>query len=210
MQWFWAFLPLAGLAQGPDATMRAGIEKQRAALAIQQASIRKQAQALGLRMMPWAPAPPVAAEMPCEPMAESVVAPMIDAAAQNNGLEPQLLRAVIAQESGFRPCAVSARGAMGLMQLMPATVDRFEVDDPFDARKSIDAGAKYLKELLQRYNGDLRHALGAYNAGPAAVDAAGGVPDIAETREYVDAILEKLGPSRKDGPDPPKPKPGGN
>jgi len=209
MRWIWVLLPLAAAAQGPDA-MREAMEKQRAATAQQQASIRKQVQAMGLRMTPWDPAPAAMAGAPCEPIADTVVAPMIETAAKANDVQPQLLRAVIEQESGFRPCAVSPRGAMGLMQLMPATVDRFAVDDPFDAKKSIDAGAKFLKELLQKYKGDFKQALGAYNAGPAAVDAAAGIPDIPETRDYVDAILQKLNSTRTDPPSTPKPKPTGN
>lgn len=79
------------------------------------------------------------------------------------------------------------------MQLMPDTADRFGVKDPFDSRQNIDAGAKYLKELLTRYSGNLALALGAYNAGPNKVDEAHGVPPIPETTAYVNEILGKLG-----------------
>ena len=79
------------------------------------------------------------------------------------------------------------------MQLMPDTLSLFGVKDPFDSKQNIDAGAKYLKQMIDRYKGDLAKALGAYNAGPATVDEAKGVPDIPETRNYVNAILESLG-----------------
>ena len=78
------------------------------------------------------------------------------------------------------------------MQLMPDTAGSLGVKDPFDPQQSIEAGARYLKQLLDKYKGDLKLALGAYNAGPAAVDAAGAIPDIPETHDYVDAILKKI------------------
>jgi soluble lytic murein transglycosylase-like protein len=75
---------------------------------------------------------------------------------------------------------------------MPATADELQVEDPFDAKQNIEAGAKYLKQLLDRYKGDIKLALAAYNAGPAAVDQAGKIPEIKETQDYVDAIMKKL------------------
>jgi soluble lytic murein transglycosylase-like protein len=140
-------------------------------------------------------------------LADAVSAPLIDGAAQQQGVDTKLLRAVIDQESGFRPCAVSAKGAQGLMQLMPATAEELKVDDPFDPKQSIDAGAKYLKQLLDKYKGDIPQTLAAYNAGPGATDQAKGVPDIPETRAYVDAILQKLGIKRTDPPSIRTPKP---
>jgi soluble lytic murein transglycosylase-like protein len=108
---------------------------------------------------------------------------------------------VIKQESAFRPCAISQKGAQGLMQLMPETVDQLGIKDPFDVKQNIDGGAKFLKELLTRYSGDLSLALGAYNAGAGKVDAAGGaIPPIAETEAYVKAILGDM----KARPTPPK------
>ncbi len=139
-------------------------------------------------------------DTPCEPIADAVVAPIIEGAAQSQKVEPKLLRAVIDQESGFHPCAMSSRGAKGLMQLMPETADRFSVRDPFDPRENIEAGATLLKQLLDRYNGDLPQALAAYNAGPKRVDESGGIPDIPETRDYVESILGKL---RAKDPEPP-------
>jgi soluble lytic murein transglycosylase-like protein len=141
-------------------------------------------------------------DVACDPVPEDSVAPAVLGAAQRESLDPKLLTAVIQQESGFRPCAISDKGAQGLMQLMPDTADRFSVKDPFDAKQNVDAGAKYLKELITRYSGNLGLALGAYNAGPEAVDKAGGIPDIPETTDYVKSILTKLGielPAAKTG-----------
>ncbi len=108
------------------------------------------------------------------------------------GVDPELVRAVIAQESGFRPCAVSAKGAIGLMQLMPATIEELEVQDALDPGQNIDAGTRLLRRLLDRYNGDLALALAAYNAGPARVDDANGIPPISETMQYVSDLLKKI------------------
>lgn len=138
----------------------------------------------------------------CDPVSETELAPIVLDAAQREGLEPRLLTAVIEQESAFRPCAVSEKGAQGLMQLMPATAEQFGVKDPFDIQENIGAGARFLKELLTRYTGDLSLALGAYNAGPAKVDEAGGVPAIPETTTYVREILRKLATPPAD-PKPP-------
>jgi soluble lytic murein transglycosylase-like protein len=138
----------------------------------------------------------------CEPVSETDLAPIVLDAAQREGLEPRLLTAVIEQESAFRPCAVSEKGAQGLMQLMPATAEQFGVSDAFDIQQNIGGGARFLKELLTRYTGDLALALGAYNAGPTKVDQAGGVPAIPETTNYVREILRKLAPPSAD-PKPP-------
>jgi soluble lytic murein transglycosylase-like protein len=127
----------------------------------------------------------------CDRIPDEQVAPIIEQAARREGIKPDLLRAVIQQESGYRPCAVSAKGAQGLMQLMPATVEQFAVKDVFDASENVNAGAKFLKQLLNKYAGDVALALGAYNAGPARVDASGGVPAIPETVNYVNKILNK-------------------
>jgi soluble lytic murein transglycosylase-like protein len=203
-----AFLPSSALAQSSRDLMRAAAEKQRAAAALQREAVRQQ-QEEPLRLPPLIEK---AGEEPpaCEPIADAAVAPIIDSAAKTQKLEPELLRAVIQQESAFYPCAVSAKGAKGLMQLMPATIEQFAVADPFDAKASVDAGAKYLKQLMEKYKSDLSLTLGAYNAGPTAVDEAKGIPDIPETRNYVDAILQILGKksaTRTDPPQIPMPKP---
>lgn len=109
-------------------------------------------------------------------------------AVAETGVEEALVRAVIHAESWFNPDAVSHAGAEGLMQLMPATQQRFGVDDPFDPSANIAAGAALLAELLSRYEGDLELALAAYNAGESAVARHGGVPPFAETREYLRRI----------------------
>lgn len=108
-------------------------------------------------------------------------------AAQATGLSPRLLEAVAHQESGFNPAAVSSSGAMGVMQLMPGTAASLHVKNPFDAQENIMGGAEYLKTLLNQFH-SVRLALAAYNAGPGAVMAYGGVPPYAETQRYVAAI----------------------
>ena len=193
----------------PQDAMRAAIEKQRASIALQREAIRKQAASAAVWLMPWDPAPAMG-EPVCDAVPEEVVAPLIESAAKAQQVEPKLLHAVIEQESAFRACAVSSKGALGLMQLMPAAIEQLEVRDPFDPKESIDGGAKFLKQLLDRYQGDLPQALGAYNAGPSTVDQAGGIPDVPETRGYVDAILQKMGITRTVQPSTPKPKPTGN
>jgi len=106
------------------------------------------------------------------------------AAAAKYGLPPSLVRSVMKAESGFQPRAVSPKGAIGLMQLMPGTAQSLGVN-PYDPAQNVDAGARYLRELLEKYHGLLRHALAAYNAGPEAVDKHGGVPPFAETLDYI-------------------------
>lgn len=166
--------------------MKVSIEKQRAA-------VRKQAKTAGATLIPWTPSPfSHTIDAPCDPIAAEVITPLIDNAAKANSVEANLVRAVIEQESAFRPCAVSNKGAQGLMQLMPDTAGDLKVEDVFDPQENILAGSKYLKQLLDKYKGDNKLALAAYNAGPAAVDAANGIPDIAETRDYVDSILKKM------------------
>jgi soluble lytic murein transglycosylase-like protein len=180
------------------------------AMALQRQSIDKQRQALP-RQVPQQQAgsffllPPPAAEttvyapaytataFACDPVPPSQLDLLIDGAAQREGLQPDLLRSMMKQESGFRPCAVSPKGAIGLMQIMPATAAQFNLQDPFNPKANLDVGARLIKELLGRYDGNLPMALGAYNAGPSRVDEAGAVPDIPETTNYVERILNSLG-----------------
>lgn len=128
----------------------------------------------------------------CEALDSAEVGKLVDAASKKHGVDPNLLLSVMRQESGFKPCATSVAGAMGLMQIMPDTADMLGLDDPYDAAKNVDAGAKFLKMMLDRYQGDLPMALGAYNAGPGTVDKAGGVPPIAETVQYISNVLGGL------------------
>jgi soluble lytic murein transglycosylase-like protein len=112
----------------------------------------------------------------------------ITAAAQRNGLDPALLAGLIKQESGFNANARSGAGAQGLTQLMPGTAAGLGVTNPLDPAQAIEGGAKYLKQQLDRFGGDVARALAAYNAGPGAVQRFGGVPPYAETQNYVRAV----------------------
>lgn len=114
---------------------------------------------------------------------------MITAAAQRHGLDESLLKAVVHAESGFSPTAVSSAGAKGLMQLMDATAQSLGVTNSFDPAQNLEGGAKFLRQLLARYQGNEVLALAAYNAGPGAVDKWGGVPPYQETQTYVPRIL---------------------
>jgi len=121
---------------------------------------------------------------------------LITAAAAREGLDPALVEAVVAIESAFNPRAISRKGAMGLMQLMPQTAARYGVSDPFDPEENLTGGIRYLRDLLHRFDGDLRYALAAYNAGETAVLTYGGIPPYRETREYVRLVLARYRPSR--------------
>jgi soluble lytic murein transglycosylase-like protein len=114
---------------------------------------------------------------------------LIAEVAARHGLQPGLVKAVIAAESNFKPDAVSPVGAQGLMQLMPATAASLGVEQPFGVIENMDGGVRYLRAMLDRY-GDLTRALAAYNAGPAAVDRYHGVPPYRETQHYVKRVLE--------------------
>ncbi|PYQ14954.1 MAG: lytic transglycosylase [Acidobacteria bacterium] len=129
------------------------------------------------RVSPWDPEPGVRA--------------LIRHVAGTLGVDARLVEAMVETESRFDPYAVSRRGAMGLMQLMPQTARRFQVGNVFDPRQNLEGGTRYLKELLARY-GDTALALAAYNAGEDAVDRYGGIPPFQETRGYVSRILRRL------------------
>jgi soluble lytic murein transglycosylase-like protein len=117
----------------------------------------------------------------------------IDRVSAREGVDARLVRAVIEVESGYRPLARSPKGAMGLMQLMPATARQYAVTNPYDPAANIEAGIKHLRSLLARFPRAL--ALAAYNAGDAAVERFGGIPPYAETRNYVSRILQIVGRS---------------
>ena len=128
----------------------------------------------------------------CDPVPEPELGKMITRAAQDHQVDPLLIREVARQESAFRPCAVSSAGAIGLMQLMPSTQIQFDVRNPLDAQESLTAGTKLLKQLLDRYHGDIGLALAAYNAGSAEVDRNSAIPLIPETQNYVSDIMQRL------------------
>jgi soluble lytic murein transglycosylase-like protein len=114
----------------------------------------------------------------------------IEQAAARHNVDPNLVRSVIKVESNFNPNAVSRKGAMGLMQLMPATARSLKVSNPFDPEQNVDAGVRHLRQLLDSYGGDVRLTLAAYNAGAGAVARSAGVPRFAETRNYVRRITD--------------------
>jgi soluble lytic murein transglycosylase-like protein len=112
----------------------------------------------------------------------------IEQAAARHNVDPNLVRAVVKVESNFNPNAVSRKGAMGLMQLMPSTARQLNVKNPFDPEQNVDAGVRHLKQLLESYGGDVKLTLAAYNAGAGAVARSAGVPHYAETQNYVRRI----------------------
>jgi soluble lytic murein transglycosylase-like protein len=123
--------------------------------------------------------------------------PIITKSAQKHGMDPALIKAVIKAESNFNHQAVSPKGARGLMQLMPATASSLQVDDSFHPEKNIDGGVRYLRYLIRLFNGDLRLALAAYNAGEKAVMRYGGIPPYRETQDYVQRVLSYLNGYKK-------------
>jgi hypothetical protein len=120
-------------------------------------------------------------------------AEIIAAASEAEGVNPMLVRAVIQVESKFRPTARSRKGAMGLMQLMPATAREYNVRNPFEPKANIEAGIKHLKTLIDRFGSSIELGLAAYNAGPGAVEKFNGIPPYRETRDYVRRILSLSG-----------------
>jgi soluble lytic murein transglycosylase-like protein len=177
------------------------IEKQRL-------SIRRQVKATGpagaFFTTPWMDAPvvtngAVAAPGDCDALPEESLRTLVLGATQREGVSPKLVQALIKRESGGKPCAVSAKGAQGLMQLMPATQLDLGVRDPFDAGDNVAAGVRYLKQMLDRYDGNTALALAAYNAGPQRVTPGGKIPDIPETQTYVMSILGDLNEDSEPG-----------
>jgi len=121
---------------------------------------------------------------------EKVFEPYINEIAVEHGVDPKLVKAVIRAESAFNPSAVSPKGAMGLMQLMPGTAMDMGVQDPYHPIQNLRGGVGYLKEMLRLFNNDLVLALAAYNAGPNAVKQYGGVPPYEETQQYIQRVLQ--------------------
>lgn len=213
--------PAGGEQQKAVDAQRASVEKMRESIEAQKKSVRGQTEGARRRpagvnppdssktpgiepisplapgeffVIPWTePMPSLGAYLDCPEIPHTELARYIQQAADREGLSPDLLRAVIGKESAYRPCAVSPRGALGLMQLMPETASSLNVRDPFNPKDNIDGGSRLLRALLNRYGNDLSLALGAYNAGPGAVERAGGVPAYSETQHYVADILGRLG-----------------
>jgi len=139
-----------------------------------------------------------------EPRQDELI-PLIERHARDRGLDPALVRAVVQAESGYNAAAVSNKGALGLMQLMPTTAVELAVASPFDPEENLRGGTRYLHGLLERFDGDVTLALAAYNAGPSAVERYGGVPPYPETVEYVRRVLSlwqggdapSVGPARR-------------
>lgn len=139
------------------------------------------------------PSDPTAEGAGAAPPPAPIAPEQIDALVRQNAeawqVDPALIKAVIANESGFDAHATSGAGAQGLMQLMPATAASLGVRDPYDAAQNVAGGTRYLRGLLDRFAGNVRLAVAAYNAGPGAVEKYGGVPPYAETQHYVSNVL---------------------
>ena len=125
-----------------------------------------------------------------KPFTQQEIDAAIDLAASRHNVDPSLVRAVIKVESNFNPNAVSRKGAMGLMQLMPQTARQLNVVNPFDPEQNVDAGVRHLKRLMESYGGDVKLSLAAYNAGAGAVARSAGIPHFRETRNYVKRITQ--------------------
>jgi soluble lytic murein transglycosylase-like protein len=180
------------------AAEKTAIQQQRISLAAQRASLKRQMgekrflATLGNSFE--GPIPSInPAVPPCPPLEKSRREDLIATASRKHVLDPDLLRALMRQESGFRPCAVSFKGALGLMQLMPATLEQFHVAEPFDPAQSVEAGAALLRSLLERYHGDLGLTLAAYNAGVSRIEDTNPASYPTETKNYVSEILSELG-----------------
>jgi soluble lytic murein transglycosylase-like protein len=186
------------------AAMQISLQKQRESLQKQRESFRQQP---GMKQNAATAAEfiapiPALVKADCAPLSRGEAEDLITGAAQKHSLESALIRAVMRQESGFRPCAISIKGAQGLMQLMPATAGQFHVVDPYDPKQNVEAGAALLKQLLEKYKGDLRLALVAYNAGANRADSPSGEPYPEETQKYIASIFAELGIDQHEPPPP--------
>jgi soluble lytic murein transglycosylase-like protein len=184
--------------------MAGSLEKQRASVQKQASSAVKTAvgdaapeTSSAFYTVPWPSPASTAANFSaadCDPMPKPELDKIVESASGREGISPELVRLVIGKESAAKPCAISPKGAQGLMQLMPATADELGVRDAFDPQQNVEGGTRLLKRLLTKYGGDVALALGAYNAGSGRVDREGGVPKIPETMNYVSDILSRFRP----------------
>lgn len=197
-------------AQSPSSDarqkMEASVSRQTAAVTAMMSSIGRQTESVRRQLSDGSSAAggfftlPAPARVPmrlvvqpeCGALPPAQVDTLVSKASTREGVAPALIRSVMKEESGFRPCAVSPKGAVGLMQLMPETAADLEVKDPFNPQDNVAAGTKLLRQLLEHYDGDLSLTLGAYNAGPSRVDAEGAIPAFPETTNYVQRILSML------------------
>ncbi len=131
----------------------------------------------------------VAVQVNTQPTNKSQILNVVSQISKKHGVDEKIVQALTKQESGFNPKAKSKSGAIGLMQLMPATAKNLGVKDPYNTVQNVEGGVKYLKSMLDKYNGNVILALAAYNAGPGAVDKYSGVPPYKETQNYVRNIL---------------------
>jgi soluble lytic murein transglycosylase-like protein len=184
--------------------MGASVQRQRVSADRMKASIEARAQARAEKLSPEkhgdffllpppAGAPASVGKPQCPALPMNQVDELVTEAAETSSVAPDLLRAVMQQESAFRPCAVSSKGAMGLMQLMQPTAIELGVVNAFDPQENVAGGAKRLKQLMDIYSGDVSMALSAYNAGRGRVDQSQGIPQIPETMNYVNRILSAIG-----------------
>jgi soluble lytic murein transglycosylase-like protein len=185
--------PVPDPGNAAQTAMAGSLQQQRVSITKQVDSLvgRSTTPAASFYTVPWIDFPSFVLP-PCDPLPSEQLDKLVGESAQREGVQPDLIRGVINQESGGRPCAISPKGAQGLMQLMPAVAAQFGVHDAFDPKQNIDGGTKLLKQLLAKYNGDLKLTLAAYNAGSGRVDSDGGVPAIPETVNYVIDVISKL------------------
>jgi hypothetical protein len=179
-------LAIGGLAYGSSRATRAPVPAPVASLA----PVREYVASPGAVTKATPPSLPYGLT---RPRALRSLAAQVDAAARRHGVPASLVTAVISVESEFNPRAVSRRGALGLMQLMPGTAALLGVQDAFDPAQNVDGGARHLRDLLDRFENDVSLALAAYNAGPQAVIRHGGIPPYPETQAFVARVLSRVG-----------------